>query len=154
MKHLTSWPLNELVKLTMIWTTDPRLSSAWSFWHKPIYVVCWLVLICSINFILFHMRVRNGVFAIWITFLGCIFSYFKHSIRIVLISRIWYFKFKALCPAFYYLYLQMINNYDNYHKNKVFNGHSTYKRHVYITLIFLTLLYCMNFYSNVIQTSR
>ena len=23
-KHLTSWPLNELVKLTMIWTTGPR----------------------------------------------------------------------------------------------------------------------------------
>ena len=24
-KHLTSWPLNELVKLTMLWTTGPRL---------------------------------------------------------------------------------------------------------------------------------
>ena len=23
-KHLTSWPLNELVKLTMLWTTGPR----------------------------------------------------------------------------------------------------------------------------------
>ena len=24
LKHLTSWPLNELVKLTMLWTTGPR----------------------------------------------------------------------------------------------------------------------------------
>ena len=24
-KHLTSWPLNELVKLTMLWTTGPRV---------------------------------------------------------------------------------------------------------------------------------
>ena len=24
-KHLTSWPLNELVKLTMLWTTQPSL---------------------------------------------------------------------------------------------------------------------------------
>ena len=26
-KHLTSWPLNELVKLTILWTTGPRLGS-------------------------------------------------------------------------------------------------------------------------------
>ena len=24
LKHLTSWPLNELVKLTMLWTTEHR----------------------------------------------------------------------------------------------------------------------------------
>ena len=30
-KHLTSWPLNELVKLTMLWTTGPSL---------PIFASC------------------------------------------------------------------------------------------------------------------
>ena len=28
-KHLTSWPLNELVKLTMLWTTGPRRLCSW-----------------------------------------------------------------------------------------------------------------------------
>ena len=27
-KHFTSWPLNELVKLTMLWTTGPWSESA------------------------------------------------------------------------------------------------------------------------------
>ena len=29
-EHLTSWPFNELVKLTMLWTTGPRLSLSFS----------------------------------------------------------------------------------------------------------------------------
>ena len=29
LKHLTSWPLNELVKLTMLWTTGPRWMDGW-----------------------------------------------------------------------------------------------------------------------------
>ena len=37
-KHLTSWPLNELVKLTMLWTTGP-----WATGAPVLYVItiCW-----------------------------------------------------------------------------------------------------------------
>ena len=31
-KHLTSWPLNELVKLTMLWTTGPRTPTCLELW--------------------------------------------------------------------------------------------------------------------------
>ena len=42
-KHLTSWPLNELVKLTMLWTTWP-----WSF--ECIIILLFYFLNCSFCF--------------------------------------------------------------------------------------------------------
>ena len=34
-KHLTNWPLNELVKLTMLWTTGPRsLENILTLWRQ------------------------------------------------------------------------------------------------------------------------
>ena len=48
-KHLTSWPLNELVKLTMLWTTGPRCKTnipniVWIACHTKMWYI-WLLLI-------------------------------------------------------------------------------------------------------------
>ena len=40
-KHLTSWPLNELVKLTMLWTTGPRtLTLVCQDWWNACQLFC------------------------------------------------------------------------------------------------------------------
>ena len=36
-KHLTSWPLNELVKLMMLWTTGPRCTRGCDIFFHQIY---------------------------------------------------------------------------------------------------------------------
>ena len=38
-RHLTSWPLNEFVKLTMLWTTGPRF---WDFFVEKLLSISWI----------------------------------------------------------------------------------------------------------------
>ena len=58
-KHLTSWPLNKLVKLTMLWTTGPWHHTSsfliWTWHTVPSIVLC----IQYSHFPLFHEHVPH-----------------------------------------------------------------------------------------------
>ena len=58
LKHLTGWPLNELVKLTTLWTTGPRClySRPSRKTHQPTYqAVCWE----SLSFLSIRIQKKN-----------------------------------------------------------------------------------------------
>ena len=62
-KHLTSWPLNELVKLTMLWTTGPRLSAVEVYAKSPVVTLRWFksILWCTLIWVRKSARTPNFV---------------------------------------------------------------------------------------------
>ena len=60
-KHLTSWPLNELIKLTMLWTTGPRIVYNVGFSECKSYGLCkknWIVANFMKKHIFFFSQLR------------------------------------------------------------------------------------------------
>ena len=71
-KHLASWPLNELIKLTMLWTTVPWKSKGWSIHQHPTPIdLQWFVLLFrnKNSPVLHHVwgseRLKQGAWKYW-----------------------------------------------------------------------------------------
>ena len=86
LKHLTSWPLNELVKLTTLWTTGPR----------SVLSAGLVIQVSGVSHCLVHHVFGNTIitdqgksWSHWFSIISCFLVFFLFYLFCLLLSVVW-----------------------------------------------------------------